>query len=187
MNPTLVSLETTRTLRSYRANNLACVTEGACRCQLLGLWGHKYARHPRFCSRLRSLTSPSAAAYVARTACLLNQHCGIPEKETVNYQTQVRKNTHRVSDLAFTLGNRREHLPHGAFDVASLLGSFTSSLLYKPSETPNIVMVFTGQGAQWPQMGRCMLQNFSNHVFRKRIQSLDGHLQNPSDAPEWSK
>jgi malonyl CoA-acyl carrier protein transacylase len=103
-----------------------------------------------------------------------------------HYTAYVQKNPARVADLAFTLSNRREHLPHRAFSIKSPSGQLTTSAPSKIGETPNIVMVFTGQGAQWPQMGDSMIHNSAYPAFKQRIQDLDSHLQALKHAPEWS-
>lgn len=57
----------------------------------------------------------------------------------------------------------------------------------KPSsQEARIAMVFTGQGAQWPLMGRDLLK--SNPVFRSSIHSLDEYLRKElgGHAPKWS-
>ncbi|CAG7923142.1 unnamed protein product [Penicillium olsonii] len=127
----------------------------------------------------RSSTSPELLVYSANTEKSLKEMVAI-------YKAWIRKNPGRISDLAFTLANKREHLTHRAFSVASLIGPLTTSQPSKCRETPNIVMVFTGQGAQWPQMGRCFFQTDSYASFKKRIQSLDAHLQTLSQAPGWT-
>ncbi|CAG8903343.1 unnamed protein product [Penicillium egyptiacum] len=103
-----------------------------------------------------------------------------------HYTAYIQEHPTRLADLAFTLGNRREHLPHRAFSVKSSLGPLTTSAPSKAGETPNIVMVFTGQGAQWPQMGCSMIHNPVYPAFKKSIQDLDSHLQTLTHAPEWS-
>lgn len=70
----------------------------------------------------------------------------------------------RLRDLAYTLANRREHRPHRAFAVASSDGSSLNisakqAIKYKSGCT-KVVWVFTGQGAQWPGMGRDLLDKF---------------------------
>ena len=47
-------------------------------------------------------------------------------------------------------------------------------------------MVFTGQGAQWPQMGSDLLK--SDLTFRSSIRSLDRYLEDTlgEEAPSWS-
>ncbi|PKY00760.1 polyketide synthase [Aspergillus campestris IBT 28561] len=127
----------------------------------------------------RPFTSPELLLYSANTKESL-------ERMTVAYQAWVQENQDTVSDLAFTLANRREHLPYRAFAVASPGGSLTTSPPVRSQEPPAILMVFTGQGAQWPQMGHCLLNDPSYPVFKKRIQSLDAHLQTLRHAPKWS-
>ncbi|GAQ45906.1 polyketide synthase [Aspergillus niger] len=108
------------------------------------------------------------------------------KKMITTYEVWAQKNPDKISDLAFTLANRREHLSHRAFAVAAQNGSVTPSAPLKAKKLPNIVMVFTGQGAQWPQMGRCLLLNPSYPVFRKTIRLLDAHLRTLEHAPDWS-
>lgn len=106
-------------------------------------------------------------------------------KMTDNYGAYLDKYPERIEDVAFTLANRREHLPHRAFLVASREKLGTASSPSKPVQTPNIIMVFTGQGAQWPQMGRDLIK--SNKVFSSTIKSLDQHLHSlGGSAPEWT-
>ena len=46
-------------------------------------------------------------------------------------------------------------------------------------------MVFTGQGAQWPQMGRQLFR--ANPVFKESLQKLDENLQSlGANAPSWT-
>ncbi|KAH7371058.1 hypothetical protein BKA66DRAFT_498750 [Pyrenochaeta sp. MPI-SDFR-AT-0127] len=83
-----------------------------------------------------------------------------------------------VSDIAYTLANRREHLKHRSFAIATkdkfeLSNSLSSSQVAQT--VPALVMVFTGQGAAWPQFGRELLRN--NGTFSRSIESLDKHLQ----------
>ncbi|OQE44310.1 hypothetical protein PENCOP_c002G00914 [Penicillium coprophilum] len=103
-----------------------------------------------------------------------------------DYTAYVHKNPARVADLAFTLGNKREYLSHRAFSVYSLLGPLTTLGPSKIGDAPNIVMVFTGQGAQWPQMGGSMIHNPVYPTFKRSIQDLDSHLQTLTDAPSWT-
>ncbi|KAK4063043.1 hypothetical protein Trihar35433_8838 [Trichoderma harzianum] len=53
-----------------------------------------------------------------------------------------------------------------------------------PNETPGILGVFTGQGAQWASMGRGLYQ--SSHLFRSSIEQCEAVLNKLPDAPSWS-
>nr|APX44011.1 polyketide synthase [Pestalotiopsis microspora] len=102
-----------------------------------------------------------------------------------NYESYMIKHPERMEDLAYTLVNKREHLPYRAFVVASRDQPGNPSPPAKPTATGNLVMVFTGQGAQWPQMGRDLLRN--SPVFRASIKTLDQHLKAIKDAPpSWN-
>ncbi|KAH0529049.1 hypothetical protein TsFJ059_003849 [Trichoderma semiorbis] len=53
-----------------------------------------------------------------------------------------------------------------------------------PNETPGILGVFTGQGAQWASMGRGLYQ--LSHLFRSSIEQCEAVLNKLPDAPSWS-
>ncbi|KAL8910611.1 MAG: hypothetical protein Q9171_004105 [Xanthocarpia ochracea] len=90
----------------------------------------------------------------------------------------------KLDDLAYTLANRREHLSHRAFKVVG--GSDIAASAGKMSnQAMNLVMVFTGQGAQWPRMGQELLSR-GDLVFQKTLKTLDKYLQGIQDPPEWT-
>lgn len=104
-----------------------------------------------------------------------------------NYKQWVAKNPDKIGDLAYTLAIRREHLPHRAFAIVNngMIESVSTPVNLKSAQKPNIVMVFTGQGAQWLQMGRELLQ--FNETFRSSIRSLDHYLQSMAgEKPQYS-
>jgi acyl transferase domain-containing protein len=114
-----------------------------------------------------------------------------PESLAANVDRHVAylaSNPERIGDVAYTLANRREHMGHRAFLVASREKPGKPSVLTKPppaGPAPNVVMVFTGQGAQWPQMGRDLLR--TNKVFKATIKALDEQLKSLGDAaPGWT-
>lgn len=98
----------------------------------------------------------------------------------------VNENPHRLSDLAYTLGIRREHLEHRAFTIAepnTLLAVSSFETSHKQS-LDTVTFVFTGQGAQWPGMGRALMEEFD--CFRQVVENLDRELQTLDDRPDWS-
>lgn len=126
----------------------------------------------------RRPTTPHLLLYSANSAKSLS-------KLTANYQQFVEKNPDSVADLAYTLANRREHLPHRSFSIVNngVVGNIASPT--KAGQRPNLVMVFTGQGAQWPMMGQELFQ--SSTTFRDSIRSLDRYLSNLArDIPSYS-
>jgi acyl transferase domain-containing protein len=107
-----------------------------------------------------------------------------------NYQAVIEKTPDSLADIAYTLANRREHLPHRSFIVATrnrtgIASSLSTSKKAGQGLARPVVMVFTGQGAQSPQMGRELLR--SNPIFRATIKSLDQYLQSlGTAAPSWT-
>lgn len=103
-----------------------------------------------------------------------------------NYKTFV-ESAPNVEDIAYTLARGREHLPYRAFAIANGSSVGVASPITKPSQQkPKLAMVFTGQGAQWPQMGGDLLK--SNPTFRSSIRSLDKYLKDTlgEEAPSWT-
>lgn len=90
-----------------------------------------------------------------------------------------------IDDLAYTLAFHREQLPFRAYVTTDEESNIEISATAKcPSETPNVVMVFSGQGAQWPQMGRELLM--SDSLFQEDIEEMDRILQSLGFPPSWS-
>ena len=96
-----------------------------------------------------------------------------------------------VVDLAHTLSTRRSRLAKRGY---SLVGHKTlkddlhpdcfrvnASGSYSPLP---IAFVFTGQGAQWPQMGKQLIEEFPS--FRSSIYELDAALQKLPERPSWT-
>ena len=136
----------------------------------------------------RSFNVPSLSKPATDTPQLLVYSANAAEslkKLAANYSDFAEKHPDSIKDLAYTLSNRRVHLPHRAFAIANRYGAGTVSSLAKVGQTPNVVMVFTGQGAQWPLMGRELLKNPEYSVFRESIQALDKYLQAVPFAPDW--
>lgn len=50
--------------------------------------------------------------------------------------------------------------------------------------TPKLLGIFTGQGAQWPGMSRCLFAE--NEIYRNSIRALDAYLAACPDPPIWS-
>lgn len=109
-------------------------------------------------------------------------------KDLISSKCNGPESSDYLQNLAYTLANRRELFSHRSFIVASSDGpGVVSSGRKAASPRPNLVMVFTGQGAQWPRMDRELLLR-SDLCFQSSIRSLDQHLreaQAPA-TPQWT-
>ncbi|KAJ5291615.1 Fum1p [Penicillium angulare] len=95
------------------------------------------------------------------------------------------ENSNLLQDLAYTLGVRRDHMKSRAFGVAHANKPIDAASFQTGKATPMaLTFVFTGQGAQWPGMGKDLMENFES--FQGDIQRLDGVMQELEDPPGWS-
>ncbi|KAI0403553.1 hypothetical protein F4802DRAFT_598947 [Xylaria palmicola] len=90
-----------------------------------------------------------------------------------------------LANVAYTLANCREHLPFRTFGIAThdRVDIVLSPKPSSPRKPPAIIMVFNGQGSQWPQMGRALLG--SNAVFQSTIRSLDDQIRTLDLSLDW--
>ncbi|KAK8108104.1 uncharacterized protein PG998_010117 [Apiospora kogelbergensis] len=97
-----------------------------------------------------------------------------------------------LNDLAYTLSERRSHLYHRAYSIQGPSSKFHvkispdafTSCTRTSSKSAVVGFVFTGQGAQWPQMGKALLEAFP--IARKTAEKLDAALQTLKQPPAWS-
>ena len=91
-----------------------------------------------------------------------------------------------LPDLAHTLGERRTHHFHRGYLVTQTTAVDEASLVVgkKATNEPRVGFVFTGQGAQWPQMGKAVVDTFPQ--AREMLHHLDSVLQESVVAPSWS-
>lgn len=92
----------------------------------------------------------------------------------------------RQKDLVYTLGVRRTHLSHRAFATLPTGDSLNVDDFqsFRSVDSPEITLVFTGQGAQWPGMGKELLSRVP--VFGESIRSMDEALQKLPHPPSWT-
>lgn len=95
-----------------------------------------------------------------------------------------------LADVAYTLSKYRSRLLHKSFAVvdssAFMRGALetpTNIIKSTATQRARIGFVFTGQGAQWNEMGRAL---FDYPVFESSLKHMDGVLAALSVAPPWS-
>ncbi|KAI4123666.1 MAG: hypothetical protein LQ338_005156 [Usnochroma carphineum] len=105
--------------------------------------------------------------------------------------TETRKP--HLKDLAHTLLTRRSNLRHTRYVVASghdelltqLRSDDPSVVTAKNDDAAgNLLFVFTGQGAQWAQMGRTLVDR--SPLARSVLQECDDVLRGLPDGPPWA-
>ncbi|KAL7952857.1 putative PKS-NRPS protein [Trichoderma compactum] len=102
-----------------------------------------------------------------------------------------------LQDVLFTLGERRsQHAVRASFaghsrerlieklQIALGDDSWTGTNVDAKVNQPRFLGVFTGQGAQWPTMGREILK--SSPVAAETLQKLQDSLQSLPDPPSWT-
>lgn len=102
-----------------------------------------------------------------------------------DHESYLISHAESLRDMSYTLSTKREVLPHRAYCVVDGDGSFELSRVHKSAlkTPPKLVWCFTGQGAQWAQMGKELIENVPS--FKASIQGLDDFLASLPDAPKW--
>ncbi|KAI1496579.1 putative polyketide synthase [Biscogniauxia marginata] len=96
-----------------------------------------------------------------------------------------------LADLLYTLGSRKSKLSHRSFLIgqreAFKTGFDVNTMVFGKTHRPpmeRIGFVFTGQGAQWPEMGARLIEEYA--AFRLAIHYLDGVLGQLHPKPSWT-
>jgi acyl transferase domain-containing protein len=106
-------------------------------------------------------------------------------RNVTNIQGYVTLYPGKTTDVAHTLGLRRDHLTHRAFAVACKDSELAMSSFQKVrSHTPCLAFVFTGQSSQWQGMGVQLMQCFKS--FRQDINKMDKVLSGLEVGPTWT-
>ncbi|KAF3384455.1 Compactin diketide synthase mokB [Penicillium rolfsii] len=91
-----------------------------------------------------------------------------------------------LNNIAYTLGERREHLKHRAFAITSSVNDldFSAGVSTETSIAPRLMLVFTGQGAQWAGVARDLFA--VSPGFKQDIRTMDKILRSVNVIPSWS-
>lgn len=128
-----------------------------------------------------------AAAEAPRLSLLLlSAKSEAPLQGSVEKHSQYlqRHGSSRLRDLAYTLATRRQHYDHRTFCVSD---GDEPLLAQTPVRTKNVprslIFVFTGQGAQWAEMGKKLIEYFPS--FREDIKGMDNVLSQCKSPSSW--
>ena len=110
----------------------------------------------------------------------------------LRYAEYLDKHQPALQDLAHTLLSRRSTLgksvfftAHTADEVIENMRRDTLNILKRSGEgNSKIVFLFTGQGAQWPQMGKSLISQ--SPLFNAVMIECEHHLSVLPDGPPWS-
>ncbi|KAI1860324.1 uncharacterized protein JN550_011590 [Neoarthrinium moseri] len=123
-----------------------------------------------------------------RTPTLLLFSAGLPQslKSVVErHKRYLVEYPEKLDDLAYTIGERRDHLKYRAFSVTDGTETLAEPAVFTFQDSRQAAFVFTGQGAQWANMGRNLMIDYPS--FMRDIQSMELVLQGlDHDAPSWS-
>ena len=91
-----------------------------------------------------------------------------------------------LADIAYTLSERRTRLFHRAFVSTRTTDLHENhfAVAKKSPSAPKVGFLFTGQGAQWPRMGKALVEAIP--WVRTILEDLDEVLQSLPNPPEWS-
>ncbi|KAM5372640.1 hypothetical protein ACJZ2D_007414 [Fusarium nematophilum] len=107
------------------------------------------------------------------------------QQQIKNHQEWILQHPESITDLTYTRAIHREHLPHRAYAILDGTSfTETSGRGKTPSNTLPLVVVFSGQGAQWPEMAKELIE--SDPGIRLDLLNMDAVLQRLSFPPTWN-
>jgi acyl transferase domain-containing protein len=90
-----------------------------------------------------------------------------------------------LQDMAYTLATRRQFYEQRTFSVSDGQERLVTQSMSRTKDAPkSLIFVFTGQGAQWPEMGRSLMEDVPS--FRDDLHKMDKLLAACSSPPSWT-
>jgi acyl transferase domain-containing protein len=128
-----------------------------------------------------SSTKPFTLIFSANDETSLREATKAMREHLMNPRVKV-----QLPDLAYTLSERRTYHFHRAYIVTQSTVLDENFFVFgkKATDPPRIGFVFTGQGAQWSQMGKDLVENFPR--AKRLLEYLDNVLQHEPVPPSWS-
>lgn len=128
------------------------------------------------------LTSPKSAPRLLVVTGSLPDSVLKGARDIVDY---LDKHVDSVGDLAYTLGERREHLDFRSYAVAVESALTVFAAPQKAASTPpGVVFAFNGQGSQWASMGSTLISSFPS--ASDDLDIMDKVLSDLPSPPAWT-
>ncbi|KAL8867225.1 MAG: hypothetical protein Q9198_008596, partial [Flavoplaca austrocitrina] len=126
-------------------------------------------------------TRPFTLVFSANDEGSLQAYCRKIRQYLMNPSVKV-----SLPDLAYTLAERRTHHYNRGYVVTKGTALNEAAFVYqkKSTEPLRVGFVFTGQGAQWSQMGKSLVENFPTASLL--LKHFDDVLQSTPNPPAWS-
>ncbi|ORY58750.1 uncharacterized protein BCR38DRAFT_413069 [Pseudomassariella vexata] len=113
------------------------------------------------------------------------------KKMTEEYAQYVEVAKPQLQDIAYTLLSRRSTLKNTLFVTAATHEELAMELrrddwmasIQPDRVVKNVAFIFTGQGAQWPSMGKQLIE--CSPLFRSVVLQCSAALKALPDAPSW--
>lgn len=142
-----------------------------------------------FDSSQRKKSTEGSRPYLFKVSAIDNVSLSANSLAHSGYTEKTRPD---LQDLAHTLLCRRSNMRKSRFfsasnhdeAVMSFQGGSHGAILTDSDSSKRVVFVFTGQGAQWPQMGQSLAQH--SPLFRAVLEECDHQLALLLDPPCWS-
>lgn len=104
------------------------------------------------------------------------------------HSAYIKDHKSSLEDVSYTLALRREHLRYRAFAVLEegkeIEFKAKSVALATSSKPSNVTFVFTGQGAQWPGMGKDIIESFP--WVSSVLDRMEAALEKIGAPREWT-
>ncbi|KAI7920192.1 hypothetical protein M0657_004557 [Pyricularia oryzae] len=118
---------------------------------------------------------------------VVNELADYLAKKAKQYKPNMRDQSKFLRDLSYTLACKRTRHAWRSFVVAKTQSSLSAllqakSLATRAASEPQLAFVFTGQGAQWPTMGRGLM---AYPTFRESLHEAEEYMTQTLRCP-WS-